>query len=37
MPDSRMPRQRTEDSLKVIHAFDQVKNVSELTGLLRTT
>jgi 2-methylcitrate dehydratase PrpD len=34
MPDSKMPKQRIEDSLKVIHGFEQVKRVSELTGLL---
>jgi 2-methylcitrate dehydratase PrpD len=37
MPESKMSAKRIEDSLKVIHAFDQVKNVSELTGLLKTT
>jgi hypothetical protein len=34
----RLPRYRhvsIDDSLKVIHSFEQVKNVSELTSLLK--
>jgi 2-methylcitrate dehydratase PrpD len=34
MPDSKLPAARIEESLKVIHGFDHVKRVSELTGLL---
>ncbi len=34
MPDSRLPGARIEESLKVIHAFEQVKRMSELTSLL---
>jgi 2-methylcitrate dehydratase PrpD len=34
MPQSKLPAARIEESLKVIHAFDQVKRMSELTRLL---
>jgi 2-methylcitrate dehydratase PrpD len=34
MPDSKLPASRIEESLKVIHGFDHVKRVSELTSLL---
>ena len=34
MPDSKLPAQRIEQSLRVIHGFEKVKNVSELIGLL---
>jgi 2-methylcitrate dehydratase PrpD len=37
MPASSMPARRIEESLNVIHHFDQVKHVTELTGLLRTS
>jgi 2-methylcitrate dehydratase PrpD len=37
MPASRLPARRVEETLNVIHHFDQVKHVSELTGLLRTS
>jgi 2-methylcitrate dehydratase PrpD len=37
MPDSRLPATRIEKALNVIHHLDQVKRVSELTGLLKTT
>ncbi|HYR85875.1 MAG TPA: MmgE/PrpD family protein [Terriglobia bacterium] len=35
MPDSGLPVKRIEEILNMIHAFDRVKNVSELTRLLR--
>jgi 2-methylcitrate dehydratase PrpD len=35
MPDSKLPASRIEESLKVIHGFDQVKRMAELTSLLR--
>jgi 2-methylcitrate dehydratase PrpD len=34
MPDSKLPAKRIEESLKTIHDFDQVKKVSQLTGML---
>ena len=34
MPESKLPAARIEASLKVIHAFDQVKRMSGLTSLL---
>jgi 2-methylcitrate dehydratase PrpD len=34
MPDSKLPAKRIEESLKVIHGFDQVKRMFELTSLL---
>ena len=34
MPASRLPARRIEESLTVIHGFDQVKRMSELTSLL---
>ena len=34
LPDSGLPAKRTEEILKVIHDFDQVKRVSEFTRLL---
>jgi hypothetical protein len=34
MPDSKLSAARIEESLKVIHAFEQVKRLSELTSLL---
>lgn len=34
MPDSRLPAARIEETLKLIRRFEQVKQVSELTGLL---
>jgi 2-methylcitrate dehydratase PrpD len=37
MPTSRLPARRIEETLNVIHRFDQVKHVSELTGLLKTS
>ena len=37
MPTSRLPARRIEETLTVIHRFDQVKHVSELTGLLKTS
>jgi 2-methylcitrate dehydratase PrpD len=35
MPDSRLPVSRIEEALTVIHRFDQVKHVSELTRLIK--
>jgi 2-methylcitrate dehydratase PrpD len=35
MPQSRLPASRIEETLKLIHDFDQVKKVSQLTSLLR--
>jgi 2-methylcitrate dehydratase PrpD len=37
MPTSRLPARRIEETLNVIHHFDRVKHVSELTGLLKAT
>ena len=37
MPDSRLPAKRIEETLTVIHHFDQVKHVTELTGLLKAS
>lgn len=34
LPDSGLPPKRVEEILNVIHGFDRVKNVSELTRLL---
>jgi 2-methylcitrate dehydratase PrpD len=34
IPDSRLPAKRTEEILKTIHDFDQVKQVSQFTRLL---
>jgi 2-methylcitrate dehydratase PrpD len=34
MPQSRLPASRIEEALKLIHDFDQVKKVSQLTSLL---
>jgi 2-methylcitrate dehydratase PrpD len=34
LPDSKLPAKRIEEILNMIHGFDRVKNVSELTGLL---
>jgi len=34
MPDSTLPATRIEESLRVIHRFETVKNVAELIGLL---
>jgi 2-methylcitrate dehydratase PrpD len=34
MPESRLPAKRIEESLKMIHDFDQVQRVSQLTALL---
>jgi 2-methylcitrate dehydratase PrpD len=34
MPDSKLPAPRLEQILKLIHGFDTVKRVSELTVLL---
>jgi hypothetical protein len=34
MPQSRLPLSRIEEALKLIHDFDQVKKVSQLTSLL---
>jgi len=34
MPQSRLPVSRIEEALKLIHDFDQVKKVSQLTSLL---
>jgi len=34
LPDSGLPAKRIEEILAVIHGFDRVKNVSQLTGLL---
>ena len=36
MPESKLPASRIEESLKVIHGFEQVKRVSELTSLLKS-
>lgn len=36
MPESRMTTKRIEETLTMIHGFEKVKNVSELTGLLKT-
>ncbi len=36
MPDSKLPAKRIEESLNVIHGFDQVKRMSELTSLLNS-
>jgi 2-methylcitrate dehydratase PrpD len=35
LPDSGLPMKRTEEILKEIHDFDQVKHVAEFTRLLR--
>ena len=35
MPDSKLSAKRINDSLDVIHHFEQVKNVSELVSLLK--
>jgi len=35
LPDSGLPAKRIEEILNVIHGFDRVKNVSELTRLLK--
>ena len=37
MPDSKLAKSRVEDVLSVIHAFENVTNVSELTRRLRPT
>ena len=37
MPDSKMTSKRIDETLSVIHRFEQVKNMSELTSLLRTS
>ena len=37
MPDSKLPATRIEESLRVIHGFEKVKNVAELIRLLRPT
>jgi 2-methylcitrate dehydratase PrpD len=37
VPLSKLAPQKIEDSLKVVHDFETVKTMSELTGLLRTT
>ena len=37
MPDSKLPANRIEESLGVIHGFDKVKNVAELIRLLSPT
>ena len=34
MPESRLPVKRIEEALKMIHDFDQVQRVSQLTALL---
>ncbi len=34
VPDARLPGKRIEETLNVIHHFDQVRNVSELTRML---
>ena len=34
-PESGLPAKRVEQTLNLIHRFDQVKHVAELTGLLR--
>ncbi len=34
LPDSGLPAKRIEEILNVIHGFDRLKNISELTGLL---
>jgi 2-methylcitrate dehydratase PrpD len=34
MPDSKLPKARIEESLKVIHAFEQVRRMSELASLI---
>ena len=34
MPESRLPAKRIEESLKLIHDFEQVKKVAQLTDLL---
>ena len=35
MPESRLPATRIEESLRVIHGFEKVKNVVELIRLVR--
>jgi 2-methylcitrate dehydratase PrpD len=35
LPDSGLPAKRIEETLNMIHSFERVKNVSELTRLLR--
>jgi 2-methylcitrate dehydratase PrpD len=37
MPDSKLPVTRIEESLRVIHGFEKVKNVSELIRLIGPT
>ena len=37
MPYSKLPAARIDQSLNVIHNFEQVKDASELTGLLKTS
>ena len=34
MPDSKLPAARIEESLRVIHGFDKVRNVTELIRLI---
>ena len=34
MPESHLPAKRIEESLKVIHDFDQVKRMLQLTNLV---
>ena len=36
MPDSKLPPKRIEESLQLIHGFDQVKRMSELTSLVNS-
>jgi 2-methylcitrate dehydratase PrpD len=35
IPDSKLPKQRTEEILQKVHDFDQVKKVAEFVALLR--
>jgi 2-methylcitrate dehydratase PrpD len=35
MPGSKLPKSKIDESFKVIRAYDQVKNASELTNLLK--
>jgi 2-methylcitrate dehydratase PrpD len=37
MSDSGLPAARIEQTLTIVHRFDQVKHVSELTRLLKTS
>jgi 2-methylcitrate dehydratase PrpD len=37
LPDSKLPPKRIEEALTLIHDFERVKNVSELTGMITSS